>query len=1039
MRDRSVWLFNASSFSGNPKWLFVYINERRPDIEAHWITDDESTVTKIRRLGFSAHTFGGAKSVALQRRAGVYVVNQVKERIDKDLTGVVLLNLWHGVGVKKVERTMTDGFLLPRIATKYIRNNKAYRDTQMFLVTSPTMERHFREQIDFTEEQVIRAGYPQNVYRTVGGTFASFDHDLRRRKGLSADTRIALYAPTYRLSGNDDLIGRAIPDVDRLIEVLEAENMLLVLKMHPQIESERAYLAMKATYENHPRLLFWDASEDVYEVFDSIDTAIIDYSSIHYDLLAAGVQNFVRYIYDYGESAALEPGLDYLALSCGTVASSFEELLGALRSENQVPTEERARLLDEFWAYSDENAFSTIIERALAFETRDTPLPTLYSFDVFDTVIHRRVVVPEGVFFNVRQRMQLSDVAFPGDLQNHFVAVRKQSEAAVREYRRKSPIYAHSLEFEIQFDDIYERMRDLYALSDLQVDTLKEWELEAELETCIPDEARIEEISQLLAAGERVILISDMYLPQPFVEKMLAKVSPVLAQVPLFLSSSELVQKSTSALYVRVFTQLGYDFAEWVHTGDNRHADGTAARRLAITTRLVETPTFDDVERDLASTIPSYDGHLLAGMLRDARVGYELNDAELFAYRVAALYLVPYVDWVLEDARRRGYEQLYFISRDGHHMRKIAEALIEARDLPMSTDYIYGSRKAWRLASHADDIHDDIFSPYGSFGGVRTWQGLLDAARIDEDRLLAMLPELREYVGRSFNGYVAGQIVRSLDSSAEYRRHLQAVANEDRVLTASYLRDNIDLGTKFAFVEYWGRGYTQDCLARLLEFVAEEKVDVPFYYARSIYPSSSSSIRHNFTSAGYSLLLIESLFANLPYGSVSGYREGADGIEVVAAERDYYEELFLAFERVLPMFARDFAALPALDLDRLRRDAYRAGFDRFRRLPDSPDYVRFIAPLKDAVELGSDEREFAPALRVRDVVAYLRGKPISEITRSMPLTLARSRGLAPFLYKAQKKVGFRRVYKRLARQVRTVTASGVARVRDALRPKSETS
>lgn len=91
---------------------------------------------------------------------------------------------------------------MPRIAGKYIRNNKAYRDTQLFLVSSELMETHFREQIGFDESQVIRAGYPQNTYLRAHGTMRTFDHELRGADGLTPRTNVVLYAPTHRVSGN---------------------------------------------------------------------------------------------------------------------------------------------------------------------------------------------------------------------------------------------------------------------------------------------------------------------------------------------------------------------------------------------------------------------------------------------------------------------------------------------------------------------------------------------------------------------------------------------------------------------------------------------------------------------------------------------------------------------------------------------------------------------------------------------------------------------------------------------------------------------
>ncbi|WP_344375546.1 CDP-glycerol glycerophosphotransferase family protein [Agromyces tropicus] len=1019
-RNRRIWLFNAADYAGNPKWLFEYVNRHRPDIEAYWITDSPATLRRVRRRGFRAIAFLGERSRRIQRSAGIFVVNQVKERIPADLTGVVLLNLWHGVGVKKVERAMTGGYLMPRIAGKYIRNNRAYRESQLFLVTSPAMEAHFARQIDFDESQVIRAGYPQNAYRRLHGPVATFDHDLRGSRGLPPETRIVLYAPTFRLSGNDEFVRRAIPDMDRVIARLEEHGLMLVLKMHPHLATDRDFLDLKARYGDHPRLVFWDNAEDVYEVFDQVDTAIVDYSSIHYDLMAAGVTRFVRYAFDLGEPGTLEPGLDYLSSSCGTLVTSFDELVPALGRDHAVDPAELARLTDLFWAYDDDDTFGRIVAHALAYEVRDVELPTLHSFDVFDTVIHRRAVAPRSIAFAVQQRAESSEIGLPAYLVRRFVEVRAHAESALREARRKDPRNAETMRFEISLDEIYARIGELFDLADEQVASLMAWEVEFELANVMPNAAMVERVRGLVEAGETVVLISDMYLPSEVVRRMLAQADPVLAEVPLYVSSDHGVQKSTGWLFVQVYLDLGYDFAEWRHTGDNAHADIEMASRLGISATACETPRFDAYEKALTTAVPTHDGYLLAGMMRAARAA-GLTGAELFAYRTVSLSLVPYVMWAVQDAVERGYETLYFISRDGHHLKRIADAVIRHRGLDLRTAYIHGSRRAWRLASQLDGVDDDTFAPHGSFGGVRTFGGLVAAARLDERELLELFPEFQRYRRMPrFDAHTAATIVEALRSSAEYRRRLERIAAEDRELTTRYLLQEIDTSERFAFVEYWGRGYTQDCLVRLLEHATGRETDAPFYYARSIYPSEGAAVRHNYTSAAYSLLLIESVFANLPYGTTEGYTEVDGRVRHVAAERDHHSELREAIERMLPRFVDDLLELPAIDLERLARDAFRFGFEHFRTSAASPEYVEFLAPLRDAVELGSVEREFAPRLTVADFVAFLRGRPVGEITRSMPMSMARSTGLAPALFRLQKEVGFRRVVKARARAVRAL-------------------
>ena len=161
MRNKNIWLFDGgTSFSGNPKWLFMYMVQNHKEIECVWISRSKETIKCVKKLGYKAVSYNTSAGKKMMEKAGVYVVNQVKEIIPEQLTTCTILNLWHGVGCKSIERKVTSGFLNGRIAKKYITNNEIYKKNQLFLVTSPLMEKHFREQCGIDEDKVIRAGYP---------------------------------------------------------------------------------------------------------------------------------------------------------------------------------------------------------------------------------------------------------------------------------------------------------------------------------------------------------------------------------------------------------------------------------------------------------------------------------------------------------------------------------------------------------------------------------------------------------------------------------------------------------------------------------------------------------------------------------------------------------------------------------------------------------------------------------------------------------------------------------------------------------------
>ena len=139
-RNKHIWIFNAgNSYSGNPKWLFEYIRRHHPDIRTVWMCYHKDVRNYVKRLGYEACLFDSTAGKTIMKEAGVYVVEMCKEVFQPELEGITILNLWHGVGCKSIERKVTGGFLQERIAKKYIRNNRIYKNAQLFLVTSELM------------------------------------------------------------------------------------------------------------------------------------------------------------------------------------------------------------------------------------------------------------------------------------------------------------------------------------------------------------------------------------------------------------------------------------------------------------------------------------------------------------------------------------------------------------------------------------------------------------------------------------------------------------------------------------------------------------------------------------------------------------------------------------------------------------------------------------------------------------------------------------------------------------------------------------
>lgn len=1008
MRNRKLWIFNATNeFAGNPKWLFIYINKFRQDIEAYWMCNDVNTVNEVRRLGFKAETYRSKKAEKLKSEAGVFVVHQVKEHLPvKFKNEVVILNLWHGVGLKPIERCVDSPGLRQRIYKKYIRYNEIYRNNQLCLATSPLMERHFRKMLNLNEDQIVRSGYPANMFDK--RMFSSFDHDIRKQKGLNADTKIALYAPTYRDYDMTNFFGQAIPNMTELLTTLQNNNILLIIKMHYLVKKDLNYSAYKKLYGNHPNILFWDNNKDIYEIFDQIDIGIVDYSSIYYDLLASGIQHFIRYIYDfdkYTDNRTLVH--DYQQMTSGTIASNFDDLLTALNNIDSLSYDEQKNqeILQQFWQYDldTDNGFEKIIDTTLNYHIKHLQLPKLYSFDIFDTIIQRKTLKPEGIFFYVKDKLITLKADLPAYVIRNYPRVRSQAESYMRDYYKKSEFVRDDKRLEIKFQDIIARIQSVYDLTDEQAQLLYDLEIEAELNSVEAKKDKLALLYKLLDNNQDVILISDMYLPKDVIIQMLRKVDPKLAELPLYVSSDKGNQKSTSLLYLDVFEDLNYDYSEWIHYGDNKHADINVPKKLHIKAKHHKLTKFNAYENAILKRNKHYDTFLLTTQLARFR-NKDRDDLDYYVYGYISSYFVPYVSWSIKKALKENIQTLYFISRDGELLKKIADAIIAVKGYDIQTKFIYGSRKAWRIPSFIDHIDEEFFSVFGNLAGLTDFDSLIKALHISEQEFDQLFPQLQHLKKSGKLSKNAKELVRiTAQHNSDYHKLLLDKARQEREIVNDYLRQEIDFSEKFAFVEYWGRGYTQDCLDRLLNNISEEPIDTIFFYARSIYPTIDSAVRYNYTSKMTSLIFIESIFANIPYQSVPGYRRRNNVVEPIIQPKNYDQDLYQAMDEILPDFIASFYSKKYIDEDELERNFYDFGVDYFRSHPEDDRIVQYFAPLKDAVVLFEPEEEYAPAISYKMASQKLLGKKVQLKTKNKRMSLKRSPQGIQLAYKLYEK------------------------------------
>jgi HAD superfamily hydrolase (TIGR01549 family) len=427
------------------------------------------------------------------------------------------------------------------------------------------------------------------------------------------------------------------------------------------------------------------------------------------------------------------------------------------------------------------------------------------SVDVFDTALLRLVREPVDVFRLV-----------PGAPRG-FV---EERVAAERRARLKAAARGHD---DITLDEIYDELPAAWDRAGLKA---RELDVERAVSAAHPTVRDL--VVDARALGKRVVFVSDMYLPEAFLAELLREAGYDVDDESLFVSSTHRVSKGSGRLYERMLTATSARPSEVLHIGDNRFADFEQARRVGFRAVLIER-----TELRAERSAPAGTGGTAAALARGASTrslfanGAPTDFWHRFGYRQAALYF-GFAEWLRDSLVEDGFDHVYFLSRDGHIMRRVFEAI--GADRAISTSYLYASRRAFNIPAISQLDEPSLrFLEHGS-AGMRV-RHFLERVHLDA---IAHVDAIRAV------GFAGPEVVVRQDDAGERARlralfqrlegPLLARAAEERAMLLRYLAQEGVLGRRrVAVVDLGWHGTLQESLASTLRMTGHD-ISVYGYY-----------------------------------------------------------------------------------------------------------------------------------------------------------------------------------------------------------------
>jgi len=171
-KDNNLWVFGAwfgDKYGDNPRFLFEYINQYSQDIRPVWLSRNRKVIKTVRQLGYEAYYTYSIRGIFYSAISGVCVVNQWMRDVNEFVPQPIIVNLWHGVPLKKIGYdVLIDTNAIPhrnlrKEVLKMIFPFKRYtEDARLMIACSEEDRGTFSTAFGMSMENIKITGYPRN-------------------------------------------------------------------------------------------------------------------------------------------------------------------------------------------------------------------------------------------------------------------------------------------------------------------------------------------------------------------------------------------------------------------------------------------------------------------------------------------------------------------------------------------------------------------------------------------------------------------------------------------------------------------------------------------------------------------------------------------------------------------------------------------------------------------------------------------------------------------------------------------------------------
>ena len=349
--NKVFFLAQESAYTCNPKYICEALHAEYPDIKIVWRgneLDSGGIPAKFKTVAYNTFPYFREMLTSRIIVANSFIYLGLPLRLKKDQ---ILIQTWHGsLGLKKHNKEVITDSIRRVEALEYTGRRSDY------CVINSTLEQSSLSETYWPKTPMLMYGHARNdlMFPQYASKRAELKSSIAERWGLDPDTKIVMYAPTFRNSKSFEYYDI---DYDRVAEALAKRfggEWCFVLRYHP---SMRLLAHERKAPVTRCRLIDATSYYDMQELIAVTDVAITDYSSWIYDFVLTRRPGFL-FATDIEQYTKKDRGFYYpIETTPFLIAQNNRELAdNILRFDDQVYAEKVEAFLVDKGCAEDGNA-----------------------------------------------------------------------------------------------------------------------------------------------------------------------------------------------------------------------------------------------------------------------------------------------------------------------------------------------------------------------------------------------------------------------------------------------------------------------------------------------------------------------------------------------------------------------------------------------------------------------------------------------------------------------------------------------------------